>query len=520
MNEIKNVVIVGGGSSGWMTAGALSKHFPEYKITLIESPNTPVIGVGESTLQGINEYLELIGLTDDNEWMPKCNASYKLAIRYTGFLKDNDHAFNFMLSNVNKILQFDNVDFLLLNKLYPDIQLIDIQKFNYSTYNIAERKKFTDNADNQFNWDFKTEKAYHVDAIKFGMTIRDIIAIPNGVNHIQDEIVDTVLNSAGEIDYLITQSNGKLSADLFVDCSGFKGLLIEKALGVKFESFGDLLINDRAVNANIPYENKKEELQPYTNSSTLENGWLWNIPLWNRVGTGYVYSSKFVDDDTALVQFKNGLRKAYGDKRADAIDPKFIKFRSGTKEYAWYKNTVAIGLSCGFIEPLGSTGLMMTHNNIIRLVNILKLTNSNIKSIDRLAFNNANKHEIFMARDFISWFTAFSHRKDTPYWKYVTEEIDYSCSSNMPGIQELSSILLSNRLLHSNPDDLKRLIEKYYNPILDYQFERMKENNAINLGHYKRLKTAYDIFQAENNAKIDKLPSLYEYLKETIYKDS
>jgi tryptophan halogenase len=514
MAKIKSVVIVGGGSSGWMTAAALSKHFPHYKITLVESPNFPIIGVGESTLQHINEYLDLLELKD-HQWMTQCDASYKLAIKYTGFLKDNDHSFNFMLSNVRKILEFDEIEFLLLNKIYPDIKMEDIHKFNHPTYNMVEKKKFTNNSNRQFNWEFETEKAYHFDAIKFGQTLKKLIAIPNGVNHIQDEVIDTLLNEYGEIDFLMTQNNGKLHADLYIDCTGFKGLLIEQALKVKFESFSNILINDSAVTANIDYENKNEELQPYTNSTCLENGWMWNIPLWSRVGTGYVYSSHFVNDETALNQFKNGLRKTYGDARADSIQPKFIKFKTGTKETPWYKNVLAIGLSSGFIEPLGSTGLMLTHNNIVRLVNILKITDSNIKSVDKLVFNKDYKQEIYMVRDFIAWQVAFSPRRDTDYWKHVTEHIDYSYATTMPTINELASLIHDDSLLHK-PDTIKKVIERYYNPISDYKFQKMKK--YIDFNHFDRLKKKYDSIQLKINLQIDGLPSLYEHLQETIYK--
>jgi tryptophan halogenase len=183
-------------------------------------------------------------------------------------------------------------------------------------------------------------------------------------------------------------------------------------------------MNDRAWAANIPYEDKDRELQSYTNCTTLENGWLWNIPIWSRIGTGYVYSSKFVDDETALKQYKDGLRKVYG-SRADEIEARPIKFNSGVREKPWHKNVVSIGLSCGFLEPLNSTGLMMTHDNVIRLVTLLSMKNFEINQIDKDIFNKNCREQILSMKDFILTRYALARRNDTPYWKHVTQNLHY-----------------------------------------------------------------------------------------------
>ena len=252
---------------------------------------------------------------------------------------------------------------------------------------------------NKFNPNL--EYAYHFDATKFGLWLRDKYC--KKVKHIVDDIKTIETNKDG-----IKSLNKKYKADLYIDCTGFKSMLLGETIKEPFDSYSDMLPNDSAWATRIPYKDKKKELVPYTNCTAIENGWVWNIPLWSRIGTGYVYSSKFVDDDTALKQFKKHL------KRED-LEFKNIKMRVGLHNRLWVKNVVAIGLSAGFIEPLESNGLFSVHEFLLKLVR--NLQREKVSQWDRDNFNYSCKALLNTFAEFVSLYYALSHRNDTEYWR-------------------------------------------------------------------------------------------------------
>lgn len=511
--KIKKICIVGGGSSGWMTAAALSKVFSNLDITLIESKNIPILGVGESSLAEINRYLDLLDL-NDSDWMPHCNASYKTSIRFTDFF-DKGTYYHDNLKSPKFSIPIDNIiEFFLLSKTAPDVfHPSDLSKFMDDNYSMIEQNKFTDDYD-FFKWHPKYDKAYHFDAYLFGEFLKDYVALPNGVVHKYDEINDVIINNKTGIDY-ITVGDEKIYADLFIDCSGFKSKLLGEGLGVEFESFGDKLINDKAIVANIEYEDKEKELTTFTNCTAIENGWLWNIPVWNRIGTGYVYSSKFADDKQALVEYKNALRKEYGD-RVDDIEVRYIQFTPGFRKIPWYKNTVGIGTSCGFLEPLRSTGLLITHNNIIRLIDHLERCNLYVKNVDRQSFNHIMIDEIKHYRDFVSSHYALATRDDTEYWQHVTQDVDYFKDDtgfwkNFADVNRYYTTDFNQKF------SLRVYSGAGYNPLTTVRLNDYKKHNSINWGGIDDVKTYW------SNRKIDldhytaQLPSHFDFLKNKIY---
>jgi tryptophan halogenase len=509
MKTIKSVIILGGGSSGWMTAAALSKIHTNLKITLIESKNTGIIGVGESTLAQFNRFLQLLELKDQ-DWMPKCNAVYKTAIKFSRFLDDKSEFYDILKDPVCPIKKFSYLDFLILTKFDTEFKTTDFAKFFDETYPMIIQNKMFDNRDGVLDWNFHMDKAYHLDAYKFGETLRDLVALPNGVLHIVDDVLSSPLDATGNIDYLQTVSHGNLSADLYVDCTGFKGQLIGQTLGTEFESFSNVLINDSAVIGNISYENKEEELNSWTNCTTLENGWLWNIPVWDRIGTGYVYSSKFVDRDTAVEQYRNGLRQTFG-SRANTVEVKHIKFNPGIRKTPWNKNVVSIGLSCGFIEPLRSTGLLFTHNSIIRLIDMLSIKEYNINQLDRDIFNKNTRKEITSFRDFVSSNYSMSRRADTDYWKYVTNNIEYTNDSDFYDV-------LSNVIHYGSANDpslsIRILTGLNYNPVTQNFINKV---GPIDTNGLIKAKEDWKKRREFVESYIKTLPSHYKFLKETIY---
>lgn len=527
INQIKSVVIVGGGSSGWMTAAAFTRRLPHIKVTLVESPNFPIIGVGESTLGHINQYMHLIDLKDE-DWMKHCDASYKTSIKFTDFTKNPEkeaYAFHYPFG------QFDFtdkprgiMDWFIYKALVPETPTNNFAEFHHDSVLMANRNKMTDNSDGMIRgFNFNSDTAYHFDAIKFGQFLKNHICIPGGVNHILDEVSSIVKNDRGEISKLVCKKT-TIEADLFIDCTGFKSLLLEQTMGVPFISFNDVLQNDRAVATTIPYIDKDRELENYTNCTAIECGWVWNIPLWSRIGTGYVYSSKFATEEEAEAQFRKHLksnRMIIADKdRADAAKFRHIKIKHGVHERSWEKNVVAIGLSNGFIEPLESTGLMLTHQTIIKLIHLLLMRDNHVNKFDIDQFNYIMRDETINFKNFVAHHYAMSLRKDTPYWKSATENITYSKSmaNYFADIQSPSEDLAHQIYRsHAFTPDLNGIVyiaaAMGYNPVYENKVK------ALNLIYHEdptlhtNVRKDWEKHRDEVLKYIDTLPTHNEYLQ-------
>lgn len=436
--HIKSITIVGGGSSGWMTAAAIVRQLPNIKLSLVESPKTPIIGVGESTIGQINTFFKYLKLSDE-EWMPHCNATYKTSIKFLNFREaptTPPHVFHYPFgrydfSDKRRMI----MEWFIAKAHNPELDPYTFSQFYHDSVLMADENKLTKNLDGKIRgFAFDTDTAYHMDAGLFGVYLRDHICLPGGVKHILEDVIEIKQDSAGNITKLITDKNTEIESDLYVDCTGFKSLLLEKTLKVPFVSFGDTLLNDSAIATVIPYIDKEYEMECVTSCTAIESGWVWNIPLWNRIGTGYVYSSKFATQEQAEEQFRNHLKSGnmrlpYQVERADNAVFKHIKIKHGVHERSWEKNVVGIGLAMGFIEPLESTGLMLTHEGIIKLIHALGMRNGVVTQFDIDSYNFAFYDQIINFKDFISLHYALSMRDDTPYWKAVSS-LTYSTKMN------------------------------------------------------------------------------------------
>jgi 2-polyprenyl-6-methoxyphenol hydroxylase-like FAD-dependent oxidoreductase len=426
--RVESLVIVGGGSSGWMSAAALSKLCPHIDITIIESPNIKTVGVGESTLGHITKFLDLLGL-EDKDWMAECNATYKNSIRFTNFRENDGTSFQYPFS-----LGFDMTDkpggidaWSELATVYPDEFTPDTFAKFYATANtyLSDMCKGTTNADEKLrHYSFKWDTAYHVDAAKLGQYLKNNIAMPNGVTLLNHDVVHVDMED-DQISGLLLDNGETVSADLYIDCTGFQSMLLEKAMKQEFLSFDDYLANDCAWACRVPYEDVEKEMHPYTDCHALDNGWVWHIPLWNRIGTGYVYSSKFTTADAAKEEFRKHLATTGSKERADNAEMFHINIKHGRRRRGWVRNVVGIGLSYGFVEPLESTGLLTTHENLVKLVECLNRRNGWVTRTEKEGFNYAVESEVLKFRDFISTHYALSMRDDTPYWKHATEYHEY-----------------------------------------------------------------------------------------------
>lgn len=528
--QVKTVTIIGGGSSGWMTAAALSKLCPHLEITLVESDKIGTVGVGESTLGHINKFFNLLGLKDE-DWMPACNATYKNSIRFTNFRENDGTYFEYPFG--------DGLDFTdkpsgtqawsELATLYPDEYGPETFAQFYCTGNtfLAKYNKQTRNEKGILrNFDFRYDTAYHLDAQLLGQYLKDNIAIPNGVKQIIGEVHSYQKDKLGNITHILLSDATRLASDLWIDCTGFRSILLEGWMGAEFKPFDKHLANDCAWACRIPYVDRENEMHNVTDCHALDNGWVWNIPLWNRIGTGYVYSSRFVSHEDAKREFRKHLAKS-DPKRAEEAEMFQIRIRHGYRRRAWLYNVVGVGLSYGFVEPLESTGLLTTHENIIKLVDALNRREGYITRSEREGFNFAVEQEVLKFRDFVSQHYALSKRTDTPYWRWCTQINEY-CPEQMNEFmlyQAQYPNLIGNIVGNSRyyPDyvgnmfiaagmGVKSIATKdliYFNGSRISPLIKKEE-----IGYTKRRYEEYRDFIIEY---VQTLPSHYEFLKKEIY---
>ncbi|MFK8048868.1 MAG: tryptophan halogenase family protein [Halioglobus sp.] len=429
------VLILGGGSAGWMTAAYMAKRGANLDITLLESSDVPIVGVGEATIPTIKRFNDRLGLTE-KDWMPACNASYKFAIRFKDwhhkgadywhpfesipYFHPQHHLAHYWYGNQLEQENWmgrgdlDNSDFY--SSLFVGV---DMMKNNQILKNPEDPEKFIVYQVSGTETEKSVQSlphAYHFDAGLYGEYLKTSVAIPNGVDHIVDHVEKVERAEDGNIAALHTRSGQRLEADLFVDCTGFASLLIEQELEVPFDSFSESLFCDRAVAMRLPFEDQKNEQYPYTVSGAMDAGWSWRIGLTNRIGTGYVYSSRHIDEQQAEVELRNYL----GAERCENLDARHLKMRVGKSSQTWAKNCVAIGLSAGFVEPLESTGLELIQQGVERLTDAL--SRGDINAATRAAYNQCMTGLFEEVRDFIVLHYALSAREDTQFWRDVKNE--------------------------------------------------------------------------------------------------
>ena len=387
-------MIVGGGSAGWMTAATLIRFFPTKKITVIESPDVPIVGVGESTLNQFTTWCKLLEI-DEKKFLKETDGTYKLSIKFTDFYKKGK-SFHYPFGIPDETEVSAGINSWWLAKLKDPKKLNSsyVETF-YPQMHYVNNNKFS----------HKLPYAFHFDSSKFGKWLKDNYCIPRGVKYIEEHIEDIKQDENG-----IVSLNKKHKADLYIDCTGFKSLLLGETFKEPFESYSEMLPNDSAWATRLPYKNKKTELVPYTNCTAIQNGWVWRVPLWAKMGTGYVYSSKFIDDDSALKQFKKYLGKP-------DLQFKKIKSKVGIYKRLWVKNVVAIGLSAGFIEPLEGNGLFSVHEFLINLVRNLR--RGKVSQFDKDNFSFYCRETFNNFAEFVALHYALSHRNDTPYWRSI-----------------------------------------------------------------------------------------------------
>lgn len=418
-DRIAKIVIVGGGTAGWMAAAGISKvmgELPDLRIELVESAEIGTVGVGEATIPQINLFNALLEI-DEREFVRTTNATYKLGIEFRDWTRVGHryvHPFGFYG------LDMLGVEFhhhWLKGRAAGDPAPLD----DYSLGIVAGLQgRFSHpRLDQPKSPLSRIAYAFQFDASLYAKYLRRI-AESFGVARTEGKVVEVVHNGeTGFIDALILEDGRQLSGDLFIDCSGFRGLLIEQKFKAGFEDWSKWLPCDRAVT--VACESSDDQ-QPLTRSTAQSAGWQWRIPLQHRTGNGYVYSSAHISDDEASSVLLANL------DGAPLSDPRPLRFRAGHRKKSWVKNVVALGLASGFLEPLESTSIHMVQSGLARLMTLFPSRRFDQLEIDR--YNDLTVQEYVDIRDFLILHYKATERKDSDFWNYcrtmsVPEELSY-----------------------------------------------------------------------------------------------
>lgn len=472
---MNKIVIVGGGTSGWFTAAAIAKNLPEVDLTLIESSDIPTIGVGESTIQSIRLFFdECLGI-DVHDFLKEVDGTLKVSIAFSNFsnqLEKFQYPFGDVLLH-NQQIQFSVEDYENTCLQESDLSFVDLVNYGNDNSLLAEYNKLPAPT-NSFDYQLFTKNcAFHFDASKMAIFLKNKFC--SNITHIQATIAEEQVEVDEDGIQSIHLNDGtEITADLFIDCTGFKSLLLEKKLGVSFNNF-DFLVNDSAIAARIPYQNEieqKEKIHNTTLCTAVEEGWTWEIPLWNRLGAGYVYSSQFTSREKAELDFRN---------KFNWTGPvNYISFRHGFHEKMIYKNVAAIGLSYGFIEPLESTGLVTTHNNILLLLDeIMKNRSSSfLNSISKEGINGHSRSVIKGFADFIFTHYVLTNKDYNAYWKHMTQKAFYSHPDSDVYVSSLNKTIPyhGNNVIISREHLGPYCISNGFNPNSFTFFNRFEQN--------------------------------------------
>ena len=416
-DKINSIVIVGGGSAGWITACILAKKFDcsdqanRLQITVVESPDIPIVGVGEGTWPTMRRTLEAIGVCE-NDFIRNCQATFKQGTQFFDWKNNSQNSRYFNLfSSIFDPSDFNLAPYWMMSGAKEGLSYADaVSAQGYACENFLAPKRITSKA-----FEAHQSYAYHLDAGRFSEFLKDHAIKNLGVNLTLANVVDAQTCEEGYLTAVVTREGSNISGDFFIDCTGFKSLLIGEKLGVNFNELGDILPNDRAVTMQVPYQDPNQEIACVTKSTAREAGWIWDIGLQTRRGVGYVYSSSFLTDDQA----EQTLRSYVG-LEADNLSARVIPMKVGRREKFWHKNCLAIGLSAAFIEPLEASAIFLIEAAANMMSDIFPASRSAM-SLSADMFNQSFDFRWTRTIDFIKMHYVLSQRSDTDYWLAARE---------------------------------------------------------------------------------------------------
>jgi tryptophan halogenase len=408
---IQRVVVLGGGTSGWMSAAAIQRLMNRatpgrVQVTVVEGPDGP-IGVGEATIPTLRGMLSILGI-DEREFMVRTNATFKQAIKFENWLHDPAVAPSHYFHLFQRPGLVDGMDYgqywLATHPDAPPHAYAESVVFQAALCQAMRAPKVKDSK----QYDAPANYAYHLDAILFGRFLRDL-AIAQGARRIEGRVVGVTRDERGFLRSLRLESGEEVAGELFIDCSGFQAYLINQVMEEPFESWGDHLFCDRAVAIQTPL-GEGEKIRPYTTATAMSNGWTWSIDLVSRHGMGYVYASDFISDDEAERELRAFIGPA-----AEGIAARKLHMRVGRSRRSWVKNCVAIGLSAGFLEPLESTGIYLTEMGIKLLFE--NFPEAEFTDVLSDTYNRQMGGLYDETMRFIVLHYCLTQREDTEFWK-------------------------------------------------------------------------------------------------------
>jgi tryptophan halogenase len=445
MHEIKNIVVVGGGTAGWLTAGVIAaRHQARRKhgftVTLVESPHVPTIGVGEGTWPTLRTTLKKMGVSE-TEFFRQCDASFKQGARFnrwtTGAV-DDGYYHPLMLpqqfGQVNLAPHWiaEDGDQSFCDTVTPQGRICDA--------GLGPKTIATPEYDGQANY------AYHLDAGKFSHFLQRHCCDKLGVRHVLADVTDVRLDESGDIAGLDTEQGETISGDLFVDCTGFAALLIGKAMGVPFRSCTDTLFCDTALAIQVPYDHPDAPIASHTISTAQSAGWIWDIGLPTRRGVGHVFSSSHIDVDAAEQELRTYLGDAGGD-----LPVRRLSIKAGHREQFWVRNCVAVGLAAGFLEPLEASAIVLIELSAKMIAEQMPACRE-VMDVVAHRYNDTTSYRWGRIIDFLKLHYALTKRTDTDFWR-------------------------DNARPETMPDRLRGLMElwRYQSPWLHEEFDRAEE---------------------------------------------
>lgn len=418
-NKITSIVIVGGGTAGWLTAGIIaaehnSNQTNGLKVTLIESPQVSTIGVGEGTWPTMRNTLDKIGISE-TEFIQCCDVSFKQGSQFV----------NWRHSSLDKVDKY----------YHPFVAPEGYDKGNIVAhwYNLSQQHSNTSFAhtysyqahlcdNNKAPKQIQTPEyaavanyAYHLNATKFANLLKQHCINKLGVNHISDHIVNINNSENGDIQSVTTKTHESIEGDFFIDCSGASSLLIGQHYKIPFICKKDILFNDSALAVQVPYKDENDEISSHTISTAQSAGWIWDIGLPSRRGVGYTYSSRYINDADAEVELKNYLTQIHSKAFADEASIRKLNFTPGHREKFWHKNCVAVGMAAGFIEPLEASALALVELSAAMIRDELPSDKSILPIIEK-RFNNRFNYRWDRIVDFLKLHYVLSQRTDSDYW--------------------------------------------------------------------------------------------------------
>ena len=483
--QIKRVVIAGGGTAGWVTAAALVKHLGALiDITLVESDAIGTVGVGESTIPTARTFHQFLGINEP-VFVSATQASFKLGIEFENWRHIGDRYFHSFGSVGRSVLTADFQHFWLEARR---------QGFggDFGDYSLelqaAASGKFATSPESPLAY------AYHLDATAYARFLRGL-AEPAGVTRVEGKIIDVAQNAeSGLIDALVLDSGIRIEGDLFIDCTGFRALLIDGAMNAAFEDWSQWLSTDSAFA--VQTESTGAPV-PYTRAIAHEAGWRWRIPLQHRVGNGLVFSSADMSDDAArslLLDLIDGT---------PLFDPRLIRYRSGFRP-PWKGNCIALGLSGGFLEPLESTSIHLIMIGVTRLIQLFPFDGLAPALADR--FNDQTRREWEHVRDFLIMHYKLTDRDDSSFWRRCRDmPIPDSLAARIALFREAA-------MAHQGPDELFR-IDSWVQVMMGQGIEPGGYHHIARTMPPEQLSEALGNLRQEIAARLAPMPSHQEFLR-------